>query len=210
MSTYSAFFVFWFLASIPLGPNAINSIRYGATLDGNKWILAPLGTTFAAVVFCAIVLMGLGLFVAQRPYLQLTIQTVGATYLLYLGVKVLYDLRVNSRRSGLQFNRDSLSDYPFRDGFLISMTNPKPVILYTSVLSSYLDLSDLSSAHNAVILSITIGTVFGVYMTYGLLGKVASSVFRNERIFVYFQIAAGLSFILLALGIFVELAHKVL
>ncbi|NTA19850.1 LysE family translocator [Agrobacterium tumefaciens] len=210
MSTYSAFFIFWFLASIPLGPNAINSIRYGATLDGNKWILAPLGTTFAAVVFCAIVLMGLGIFVAQRPYLQLAIQTIGASYLLYLGAKVFYDLAVSSRRSGLQFSRNDMSEYPFRDGFLISMTNPKPVILYTSVLSSYLDLTNLASAHNAVILSITIGTVFVVYMTYGLLGKVASSVFRNEKIFTYFQIAAGLSFVLLALGIFVEVFHKIM
>jgi threonine/homoserine/homoserine lactone efflux protein len=207
VSSYSYFFVFWFLASIPLGPNAINSIRYGATLQGNKWILAPLGTTFAAIVFCTIVLMGLGIFVAQHPLLQTSIRLIGGLYLFYLGLKIVYDVWREKNHRTIRFDKPKADEYPFRDGFLISITNPKPVILYTSVLSSYLDLSDLTSLHNAVILSITIGTVFVVYMAYGLVGKLASSAFQNEKIFRAFQIAAGLSFLFLSLGILYELAY---
>lgn len=207
VSTYLGFFAFWFLASIPLGPNAINSIRYGAALDGIGWIWAPLGTTVAAILFCAIVLMGFGIFVTERPWLQAAIRLAGGCYLVYLGVRILLAAR-RRKAGGIEVDGALAMGSPFRDGFLVSMTNPKPIILYSSVLSSYLTVNDMGSTHNIIILTITIATVFIVYMTYGLLGKTAAFIFSHDRIFNVIQIAAGWSFLFLAAAIFLELAHQ--
>jgi threonine/homoserine/homoserine lactone efflux protein len=204
---YAGYFTFWFLASIPLGPNAVNSIRYGAAAPGMGWMLAPLGTTAAAIVFCAIVLTGFGLFVTERPWLQIAIRLAGGIYLTYLGGKILMSVFDSSRRKGADIDVSGTLTTPLRDGFLISMTNPKPIILYSSVLSSYLTFDSLYSAHNVIILAITITTVLIVYMAYGILGKFAVTLFRREKVFILVEILAGGSFIFLAAVILFETFH---
>jgi threonine/homoserine/homoserine lactone efflux protein len=205
MSPYFSFAVFWFLASIPLGPNAVNSIRYGSIMPGCGWLWAPVGTAAAAVTFCAIVIMGFGIFVTERPILQNGIRFLGGCYLAYLGLEILISsVRRKWKQLSLTAARSELRN-PFIDGYIISITNPKPIILYSSVLSGYLDVGSALSKHNAAILSITIGVTFFVYVVYGFLGWISSSLFSHRAIFQYIQVLSGISFIVLSGMIMYEL-----
>ena len=63
---------------------------------------------------------------------------------------------------GVECDTEEVLNRPFLDALLVSLTNPKPIILSSSVLPSCLDLDALLPEQNIIILLIEISAVLFV------------------------------------------------
>ena len=126
------------LTAIP-GP-AIVLIMKSAVLRGRRSaVTTALGAFCGDLVWVGASLMGLtALLTASRPAFE-TLRFVGAAYLIYLGVRLLF------RRKGagvVDASTATVGRRPGRDAFaqgvLCELSNPKTLLVFTSVIPPFL------------------------------------------------------------------------
>ncbi|MEL6282728.1 MAG: LysE family transporter, partial [Pseudomonadota bacterium] len=79
----------WFVAGLPLGPNALNCIAVSAQQGLGRSLYAIFGILIAAVFYIAIVSLGLGALLLANEQLFSLLKLAGAGYLIWMGVKLL-------------------------------------------------------------------------------------------------------------------------
>jgi threonine/homoserine/homoserine lactone efflux protein len=126
------------LVAIP-GP-AVVLVMKNAVLRG-RWsaTTTALGVLTADVIWVAASVSGLtALLAASRPAFE-ALRILGSAYLVYLGARLLFSRRNYLERGGDQ----TTSTRPgtgraFREGLLCDLSNPKTVLVFTSVIPQFL------------------------------------------------------------------------
>lgn len=120
------------LGFISPGPNfiAVTSITMGGTRRAG--LLAGLAMGLASATWTLMAVVGMGAMLKTSPAVLLVLRYAGAAYLIWLGVKLVLGARapmptpVQDAAHGL---------HAFRRAYLVSMTNPKALAFYASVLT---------------------------------------------------------------------------
>jgi threonine/homoserine/homoserine lactone efflux protein len=120
------------LGFISPGPNfiAVTSITMGGTRRAG--LLAGLAMGLASATWTLMAVVGMGAVLKASPAVLLVLRYAGAAYLIWLGVKLVLGARgpmpapVQDAAHGL---------HAFRRAYLVSMTNPKALAFYASVLT---------------------------------------------------------------------------
>lgn len=113
------------------------SLQYGwrGSIAGCAGLAAGIMLLFIAAV------SGLGVIIAASPALFAVIKTVGACYLLYLGIKSFF--KDASRTAGLLKHAENQQPEglaaQFSKSVIVSVTNPQPIIFGISVLPQFID-----------------------------------------------------------------------
>ncbi|CAM3725290.1 LysE family translocator [Alicyclobacillus pomorum] len=79
----------WILAVISPGPDFVATVHYATTRSRREGIFVALGITSAISIWIIGSLVGLGFLMARMSWLIEVLRTVGAVYLVYLGVKTI-------------------------------------------------------------------------------------------------------------------------
>lgn len=154
MTELIAVFTIALLATISPGPDFImvtkNTIQFGKKAG----IYTSLGISLAVLVHVAYTILGVGMLISQSIILFTILKTIGAGYLIYLGIKMLRSKSVSSKYTAVK-TPDSTVDVKkmFRQGFICNVTNPKTTIF---ILSIFLQIIDKE-------------TPVGTQMLYGVL-----------------------------------------
>ncbi|MFH7243907.1 MAG: LysE family translocator [Spirulina sp.] len=129
-----------------------NSVGHGSR-GGQATTLGVLsGTLFHALVSA----LGLSVVLAQSVSLFRLVQTLGAAYLIWLGVQSLRSAHPHSGHGVVPLDR-TLSQF-FREGLVSNVLNPKVAIFYMAFLPQFIDSGDpvlvksilLATIHNAL------------------------------------------------------------
>ena len=159
--------------------------------------LAALGIVAGDIIFILIAILGLSLLAETMGDLFVLVKYLGGAYLVWMGISLLRakPSELKAEKSGSA----SLSS-SFISGLLFTLADQKAVLFYLGFLPAFINLSSLTLADIAVILSFTLLAVGGVKVAYAFMADSAASLF-TDRAKRGLNIASG--GIMLAIGLFV-------
>lgn len=130
------------LAAISPGPDFFIVLRNSLSYSRKSGLLTALGVSLALIVHLTYTLVGLGVLIAESPFLYTLLKYVGVGYLLYLGSSGLISSYRNSTALDLNYSRadNQISSFKaLRQGFLTNLLNPKAAIFFISLFSQFID-----------------------------------------------------------------------
>lgn len=135
----------------------------------------------------------LGVILITSPYALTVVKAVGAAYLLYLGTKLF-----RSKPKGLQEGETETtrpSGYAlFREAFVITLFNPKPVVFFMALFPQFIDATHPVPLQFAVLISVFCLLVFLIHCLYASCASLVRSKFIGDDFFVVINRVAGCIF----------------
>lgn len=161
--------------------------------------LSSSGNIIGLLVLSTISISGLGTLMLASATLFGIVKLIGAFYLIYLG-------GIRQFRNGKQLYHDNLSintlekrsgfSY-FKEGFLLAVTNPKPILFFTALFPQFLNLEYYIFPQFIVMTTIFMLFSFLSLVSYGFLSKTSKSLLMNAKGVSLFQKVSGSLFILM-------------
>ena len=191
------------LVAIP-GP-AVTLVMKQSLMRGRREALKTAAGVFSADLFwVAASIVGLtAVIVASQPVFQ-AIRILGAVYLCWLGATLLFRRR---RSSGATSSDEEpvrrLRLSPFAEGVMCDLSNPKTLLVFTSVIPQFLP-TDGGSVVQATVLGVTFAALgFGSLVVYalvfgrvglaGLESRIGDTILRSSgAVLVFFGVRLAL------------------
>ncbi|WP_298943871.1 LysE family translocator [uncultured Psychromonas sp.] len=140
--TYQFVLIALFLVISP-GANMILVLKTVSTQGQYAGLLNVSGFVLGAFIHGTLSILGLSAIIVQSAELFLLVKIIGSIYLLYLGIKTIYQsFKVTSPQSSIVTSKTKVrmnSLKSFREGFLTQMLNPKGSMFYLSVFPQFID-----------------------------------------------------------------------
>jgi threonine efflux protein len=126
-------FAIFIPALILPGPDFIAVVRASMARGTRAGLLTTLGVTMGLGFYAGLSLLGLSAILVEYQWLAWTVRIFGGLYLGYLGIRLLLTRpsRIDIGNSG-----SAGSGNPLAFGFLVTLTNPKAIVLFTSVFAT--------------------------------------------------------------------------
>jgi len=173
------------------GPDFVAVVRSSMTRGTGAGLLTTAGVSLGLGLYATLSLIGLSAILIEYHWLTWLVRVLGGCYLIYLGIRLLsakpeqIDLSQDLRRgrgNALVF------------GFLVTLTNPKAIVLFTSVFATAVTASTPPWF---------LGLMIALVMTSALIWYSIVSLFMSSRPVVsrfqdarhWIERAAGVCFI---------------
>lgn len=123
------------LALISPGPDFAIVVRNSLIYSRKTALFTAFGIAIGILIHVTYVLLGVGLIIANTPWLFAFFKYLGAGYLLYIGYK-----GIKAKKNHLDFNsialkKDISALAAIRAGFLTNGLNPKAMLFFISLFS---------------------------------------------------------------------------
>ena len=178
MKLYSVFLLVASVTVLSPGPGVVmsltNALRYGlrGTFGG------ILGIAFGALVVAGISATSVGVLLATSALAFTVLKLVGATYLLYLGVRLW---RAPPFRFADQPAHAATFGRRFLEGLSLQLTNPKAIFFFLSVFPQFIDPQANYSIQFAALVLTYSGLVVVIHCAYALFARRAKHWLSSER-----------------------------
>ena len=141
LEAFAAFAVASLIIVVIPGPSVLFVIGRSLSHGRRGGVLSVLGNELGALPLVVAVALGVGTIVAQSIVIFMVIKTLGAAYLIYLGV-----LAIRRRRAGIDTDADAHnsghempSSTLLRQGFIVGLTNPKTIVFFVAALPQFVN-----------------------------------------------------------------------
>jgi threonine/homoserine/homoserine lactone efflux protein len=124
------------------GPSVLFVVSRGVALGRRAALATVAGNALGLVFQGTLVTIGIGSIVASSDAVFTALKLIGATYLVYLGVR-----NIRERKALAEVFNPAAASAPkslrriVREGFFVGATNPKGVLIFTAVLPQFIDRS---------------------------------------------------------------------
>ncbi|WER47609.1 LysE family transporter [Cupriavidus sp. WKF15] len=172
----------WVIAVSP-GSGAVLSMSHGLSYGVRRTSTTIFGLQAGLVIILLVAGGGLGALLLASEHAFAAVKTVGALYLIYLGVQQ-WRARVEE---GTAANGGAVRMTPmsprrrFATGLLTNVTNPKGIIFMVAVLPQFIDPSRPLAPQLAILAATMCGVDLVVMHGYALLASRMQGLFRNAR-----------------------------
>lgn len=115
------------------GPDFVAVVRSAMTHGARAGLMTTLGVTAGLCLYATLSLVGLSALLVEYQWLTWLVRAAGGAYLVYLGVRLLL-----TKPAAIEIG-DAPAPSPRRAaafGFLVTLTNPKAVVLFASVFAT--------------------------------------------------------------------------
>jgi threonine/homoserine/homoserine lactone efflux protein len=123
------------------GPSVLFIVSRGIALGRRAALATVLGNSSGFVVQLVFVSLGLGAIVARSDAVFVTLKLCGAAYLVMLGVRNIRDRRALAGLLRVGERSPKRLGTIIREGFVVGVTNPKGLIIFTAILPQFIDRS---------------------------------------------------------------------
>lgn len=120
------------------GPSVLFTISRGVSLGRRAALATVIGNTSGLVVQLVLVAFGLGALLARSDAVYTVIKLIGAAYLVLLGIRSIRDRKALAGVLATNVASRSLGR-TIREGFVVGLTNPKGVLIFTAILPQFID-----------------------------------------------------------------------
>jgi threonine/homoserine/homoserine lactone efflux protein len=133
------------ISAIP-GPNMLLVMTHGAQHGLRRSGATMAGCLSALVLMLSVSAAGLGVFLEAWPTMFNALRLIGATYLVWLGIKawrapVDETPAADADASDIKADRPRAAWSMFRNGFLVASSNPKAILFAAALLPQFIDAS---------------------------------------------------------------------
>ncbi|GAB3423329.1 LysE family transporter [Massilia agilis] len=207
-TTWIAFVIAGTLIAISPGSGAVLSMSHGLAYGVKKASGTVLGLQLGLLLVFTIAGAGVGSLLLASSLAFAVVKTVGALYLIYLGLA-----QWRSKAEASAVSTEGLSAHPtlgkrVMTGFLTNATNPKGIIFMVAVLPGFID-KDAPLLLQLVILGLTMVTIDTIVMHgYAFLASSMQRFFRDARMVkLQNRFFGGVLMVVGALLFFVKRGH---
>jgi len=181
------------------GPSLAVVLKHSLNGGMKNGMLAALSHGFGVGLYAAASLLGLGALMLQFPTVYQLLVYLGAAYLAYLGLKILFS---KSNDSELQVQKSAVSSSKaLQDGFAIAFLNPKLAIFFLALFSQFIDPENLT-LNIGIIMCLTVFLIdTGWYLLVALLTDVSKKRFGFTKQNIWLDRLLGAVFITLAIKV---------
>ncbi|MFP3352398.1 LysE family translocator [Pseudoalteromonas sp. SIMBA_153] len=181
------------------GPSLAVVLKHSLSGGMKNGMLAALNHGFGVGLYAAASLLGLGALMLQFPTVYQFLVYLGAAYLAYLGLKILFS-KPNDSELNIQQSEVS-SSKALQDGFAIAFLNPKLAIFFLALFSQFIDPENLT-LNIGVIMCLTVFVIdTGWYLLVALLTEVSKKRFGFTKQNIWLDRLLGAVFIALAIKV---------
>ena len=181
------------------GPSLAVVLKHSLNGGMKNGMLAALSHGFGVGLYAAASLLGLGALMLQFPTVYQFLVYLGAAYLAYLGLKILFS---KPNDSELQVQKSAVSSSKaLQDGFAIAFLNPKLAIFFLALFSQFIDPENLT-LNIGIIMCLTVFLIdTGWYLLVALLTEMSKKRFGFTKQNVWLDRLLGMVFIALAIKV---------
>jgi homoserine/homoserine lactone efflux protein len=178
LSTWITFVIAGCIIAVSPGSGAVLSMSHGLAYGVRKASATVLGLQLGLLLVFAIAGAGVGSLLLASEFAFSVVKTVGALYLIYLGVSQ-WRARVAPAADAAALEAHPAFGRRVATGFLTNATNPKGIIFMVAVLPQFIS-QDAALLPQLLILGATMVTIDTVVMHgYALLAASMQRYFRN-------------------------------
>lgn len=190
------------------GLGVVMIVMIAAEYGWRRTLPACLGTALGITLLFSVGMSGVGVVVASSPLLFAAIKIAGALFLLWLGIH-------NWRKPPLQVVENHKApthqnDRLFSKCFLISVTNPQPIIFCVSIFPQFIDADIAYIPQVTLMIAAYTLMVFVCMIFYTLIADRARVFLARGRGPQLLTRISGTIFILMALGVLYATVSKLL
>lgn len=198
------YFLFILIAVVTIfspGPGVLltltNSIRYG--MSGA--IGAIVGIAFGTFIIAAVSATSVGVLLATSALAFTILKFIGATYLIYLGIKLWRTPNAKIQtNSSTRIERRTIK-LQFIEGLILQITNPKAVFFFISIFPQFVDYTTQYLAHFVLLVVTYSCLVLIIHFLYAYLAKSARKWFNSEKGSLIVKRTSGGTFVLFGIGL---------
>ncbi|WAS56686.1 LysE family transporter [Burkholderia ambifaria] len=148
------------------GPNFV-IVTSSAVAQRRAGVMTGLGLAAASGTWAAIAIGGLSLLVTHVAWVHTALRLAGATYLIWLGLKMVLTAR---QPLSVAAPASSSGWHAAKKGYVVSMTNPKAVAFYGSVFALMVP-AHAPAWFDLTVVALSIGISGAWYCTMALLAS---------------------------------------
>jgi threonine efflux protein len=115
------------------GPDFVAVVRSSMTYGPRSGLLTTLGVSMGLCLYATLSLLGLSAILVQYQWLTWAVRLLGGGYLIFLGIKLL---RTRPQKIDLAQAAARAPSRAILFGFLVTLTNPKAIVLFASVFAT--------------------------------------------------------------------------
>ena len=195
-------FVSFFYIISP-GPAVFLAIYNGAVNGVKCVVVSALGNIIGLMLLSTLSITGLSAILLASATLFMAVKIIGACYLIYLGIKQIQSSNKDKRGSSykLEQQQRSLLSY-FKEGFVVAITNPKPIIFFAALFPQFLDTEQSLLAQFSIMTLIFMLFSFMSLSTYGYLAQKAKGFLSNSNNVKWFHRISGGLFVSMGISLF--------
>ena len=195
-------FVSFFYIISP-GPAVFLAIYNGAVNGVKCVVVSALGNIIGLMLLSTLSITGLSAILLASATLFMAVKIIGACYLIYLGIKQIQSSNKDKKGSSykLEQQQRSLLSY-FKEGFVVAITNPKPIIFFAALFPQFLDTEQSLLAQFSIMTLIFMLFSFMSLSTYGYLAQRAKGFLSNSNNVKWFHRISGGLFVSMGISLF--------
>jgi len=184
-------FAIFIPALILPGPDFVAVVRSSMTRGTRAGLLTTLGVSMGLCLYATLSLLGLSAILAEYQWLTWTVRVLGGSYLIFLGIKLL---RARPQAIELDQATRPAGKRAILFGFLVTLTNPKAIVLFASVFATAVTASTPLWLMGLMIALVTASSLVW-YSCVSLFMSSGPVMRRFQRARHWMEGAAGVGFI---------------
>lgn len=198
----------FFFASIVIilspGPDLIYALNIGIKENKKAIILTCLGFALGNIFHLLLFLLGIGVVLKSNSHLTSSVQILGGSYLVILGIQSIL-----ASRKKINFHKEqsrSFSAHYFFKAMTMNILNPKVIIFFMAFFPQFIKEGQVDKLTQLIILGlIFVILVFVLFLLLSLsISKVGILILEKSKIKKYFDLSIGLLFIGIGIKIFIN------
>lgn len=207
IENFSAFLIAITILTMTPGLDTALVIRNTTRGGLNDGVLTSLGICLGLYVHATLSALGISVVLTQSAQLFYLIKTLGAGYLIYLGITSLRSMTQSHTVKVDSVGSQSLSiKRSLREGFLSNVLNPKTGVFYLAFLPQFINPE--YSAFSQSLLMASIHFVIAMVWQCGLSAMLTSakSLLNNSKFIAWMEGTTGAVLVVLGLKLLLEKA----
>jgi len=205
LNHFATFLLLAFLYIIIPGPAILLAVSNGLTAGMKDVCSSSFGHITGLVVTGTISVIGAGTILQSSAMALIAIKGIGSLYLVYLGVKRISDRYVIAQKISQQTNTNAhyLFD-KYKEGFFLSLFNPKPVVFFVAVFPQFISPNDNAEMQFSIMLTAFMIISYFSLMSYGFFSKSVRFLLKDSAAVSKLNLSIGLIFIVAGLFFLIE------
>ncbi len=162
------------------GP-AVLLIMTNSTLHGRrKATIAALGNILGLLCLGIIAVTGLGAILKTSEIIFNTVKYIGAVYLIYLGVKLIFQKSSDFTQNNNQFTPKAVSSQKiFFQAIGVALSNPKAIVFLTALFPQFINVNSALIPQFSILIVTLMFFSFSFLMVYALVAYKAKNCITN-------------------------------
>lgn len=164
--------------------------------------MAALGVASGVLVHTVLAAVGLAAIVAKSAMLFSMIKYLGAAYLVYLGVMIIYHAIKNPTKLAIHSPSNTIpisAWQAYRSGLLTNVLNPKVALFFLAFFPQFIVATQVDNAAAYLLLGVVYAMISAVWLVAlaMLAGTVLSKLLTSQKAKRYMDIGSGAVFVLM-------------